>query len=88
MTDCISEINNTQEDNAKGIDVVRFIYSLTAYNDNYFKKSRILWQFYRDKPAFNDASVITDFTGDDSSSSFKFKQKITVQSDAGCTKDV
>ena len=29
FTDCVSEINNTQIDNAKGIDVVMSMYNLT-----------------------------------------------------------
>ena len=37
FTDCISEINNTQIDNAKDIDVVMPIYHLIDYSDNYSK---------------------------------------------------
>ena len=39
FTDCISEINNTQIDNAKGIDVVMPIYNLIEYSNNYSKTS-------------------------------------------------
>ena len=39
FADCISEINNTQIDNAKDIDVVIPMYNLTEYNDNYSKTS-------------------------------------------------
>ena len=35
FTDCISEINNTQIDTAKYIDVVMPMYDLIKYNDNY-----------------------------------------------------
>ena len=34
---CISEINNTQEDNAKDIDIVMPMYNLIEYSDNYAK---------------------------------------------------
>ena len=40
ITDCISEINNTQIDNAKYIDVVIPIYNLIEYSNNYWKASR------------------------------------------------
>ena len=35
FTDCISEINNTQIDNAKDIDVVMPMYTLIEYVDDY-----------------------------------------------------
>ena len=44
FTDCINEINNTQVDNAKEIDVVMPMYNLREYSDNYLKTSRSLWQ--------------------------------------------
>ena len=43
FTDWISEINNTQIDNAKHIDVIIPIYSLIEYSDNYWKTSGSLW---------------------------------------------
>ena len=39
FTKCISQINNTQIDNAKDIDIVIPIYNLIEYSDNYFKTS-------------------------------------------------
>ena len=39
FTDCISEINNMQIDNAKDIDVVVPMYNLIEYSDNYSKTS-------------------------------------------------
>ena len=39
FTDCISEINNTQIDNVKYIDVVMPMYNLVKYSDNYSKTS-------------------------------------------------
>ena len=67
FTNCISEINNTQIDNAKDIDIVMPMYNLIEYNDNYSKTSGSLWQYYRDGPHDNLAD----------SKSFKSKIKIT-----------
>ena len=53
FTDCISEINNTQIDNAKYLDVMMPMYGLIRYSDNYSKTSGRLWQYYRDDPNDN-----------------------------------
>ena len=42
---CISEINNTQIDNTKDIEVLMLIYNLIEYSDNYSKTSGSLWQY-------------------------------------------
>ena len=39
FTNCISEINNTQIDNATDIDIVMPKYNLIEYSDNYAKTS-------------------------------------------------
>ena len=39
FTNCIGEINNTQIDNAKDIDIVMPMYNLIEYSDNYAKTS-------------------------------------------------
>ena len=62
FTDCISETNNTQVDNAKHIGVLIPKYNLTEYSDNYSKTSRSLWQYYSDELVTNDTSVIVDIT--------------------------
>ena len=51
--DCIREIDNTQVDNAKNIDIVIPMYNLIEYSDNYLKRSGSLWQYYRDEPDNN-----------------------------------
>ena len=38
FTNCISEINNTEIDNCKDIDIVMSMYNLIEYSDNYVKK--------------------------------------------------
>ena len=45
FTDYINEINNTQIDNAKCIDVVMPMYNLIEYDDNYSNISGTLWQY-------------------------------------------
>ena len=45
FTNCISEINNTQIDNAKDIDIVMLMCNLIEYSDNYAKTTGSLWQY-------------------------------------------
>ena len=79
LINCISEINNTQMDNCKDIDIVMPLYNLLEYSDNYAKTSGNLWQYYRDEPNDNLAD----------SESFKPKIKITGETlAAGNEKDV
>ena len=53
FTNCKGEINNTEVDNAKDIDMVMAIYNLIEYCDNYSKTSGSLWQYYKDEPNGN-----------------------------------
>ena len=68
FTNCISEINNTQIDNTKDIDIVMPMYNLIEYSDNYAKATGSLWQYFRDEPVADDD--IED------SESFKSRNKI------------
>ena len=69
---CISEINNTQIDNAKDIYIVHMLmYNLIEYSDNYAKTTGMLWQYFRDEPVDDDDDCIED------SKSFKSKENIT-----------
>ena len=43
FTNCISEIKNSQIDNAKDIAIVVPMYNLIEYSDNYSKTSESLW---------------------------------------------
>ena len=79
FTSCISKINNADKDNAKYIDIVMPMYNLIDYSDNYSKTSGILWQYCKDIPAINDDENIVSFDGNNDSDSFKFKAKITGQ---------
>ena len=65
------------------------MYNLIEYNDAYLKISESLWQRYRDEPALEDNNNVIDFPANNNkSTSFKFKQQITVQTGNGSTKDV
>ena len=88
FTNCISEINNTQVDNAKDIDIVMPMYNLIEYSDNYAKTLRILWQYCLDMPPLDNTNAITFFTEADLTDSFNFKAKITGQTGNNGTKDV
>ena len=89
FTNCISEINNTQIDHAKDIDIVMPMYNLIEYSNNYGKTIGSLWQYCKDIPARNNAnSAIIIFSEDNITDSFKFKAKITGQTGNDGTKDV
>ena len=89
FTDCITEINNTQIDDAQKIDVVMPMYNLIEYSDAYSKTLASLWQYYRDEPVLDNNGNIIYFPDDNNNSaSFKFQQKITRQTVNGDTKDV
>ena len=90
FTNCISEINNTQIDNAKDIDIVMPMYNLIEYSDNYAKTTGSLWQYCKDIPARNASAddEITEFTEGNLTDSFNFKVKITGRTGNGGTKDV
>ena len=55
------------------------ILNLTEYSNNYLKISVSLWQYYR-RSSLNDDNVILNFPG--YSALFKFKQKITGETEA------
>ena len=64
---CKSEIDNTEIDNAKDIDIVMPMYNLIEHTENYSKTPRSLWQYCKGKP--NDNLEDPE--------SFKSKMKIT-----------
>ena len=41
----MNEIDNTQIDNIKNINVLMVVYNLKHYSENYSKKSGSLWQY-------------------------------------------
>ena len=88
FTNCISEINNKQIDNAKDIDIVMPMYNLIEYSDNYAKITGSLWRYCKDIPAKNNNNQIVNFTAGNLTDSFNFKVKFTGQTDDDGTKDV
>ena len=65
------------------------MYNLTECSDICFKTSGSLWQYYGDKPNLDYNKYIIDFSVDKSNSiSFRFKEKITGQTENNGTKDV
>ena len=88
FTDCTTEINNTQVDNAQKIDIVMPMYNLIEYRNAYLTTSGSLWQYYRDEPAIEvNGNIIGFHANNNNSASFKFTQKITGQTGNGGTKD-
>ena len=73
FTNCMSKMNNTQIDNAKGIDVVMLMHNLIEYSDNCSKASGSLWPYHRDERTLNAAGVLDDFLGN--SASFNLNKK-------------
>ena len=88
FTNCISEINNTQIDNAKDIDIVMPMYNLIECSDNYAKTTGSLWQYCKDIPAGDTNDEITEFTAGNPTDSFNFKVKITGRTGDDGTKNV
>ena len=88
FTNCISELNNKQIDNAKDIDIVMPMYNLIEYSDNYAKTSGSIWQYCKDIPARDANNIIEEFTGGNPTDSFNFKAKITGQTENNRTKNV
>ena len=88
FTDCIREINNTQVNNSKDIDVVMLMYNLIESSNNYSKASVSLWQYCRDEPALNNGDIAEFDANKATSDSFKLKEKIIGQTGNNGTKDV
>ena len=88
FTNCISEINNTQIDNAKDIDIIMYMYNLKEHSDNYSKTSESLWQYCKDVPAVKNNNAIVNFNGANATDSFNFRAKMTGQTGNDGTKDV
>ena len=55
--------------------------NLIEYSDNHSKTSGSLWRYCKEIPAINNAGKIIDFTATNITDSFKFRTKITVQTD-------
>ena len=82
FSNCISEINNTQLNKAKDIDIVIPMYNLIEYSDDYSKTSGSIWQSCKDIPAVNDNGNIVKFNGTNATDLFNFEAKVTGQTDS------
>ena len=79
FTNCIREINNTQVENAKDIDIGMSMYNLIEYSDNYSKTSGSLSQCCKEIPAVDNNNAIVNFAENNLTDSFNFKVKMTSQ---------
>ena len=86
FTNCISNLKNTQIENAKysdeyNDDIVMNMYNVIEYSDNYSKTSGSLWKYCKEIPAVNNNVGIVGFNRANATDSFHFKTKITGQTD-------
>ena len=88
FTNCISETNNAQVDNAKDLDIVMSMYNLIKYSDNYSKTSGSLWHYCKDIPAVDNNNAIVNFSENNLTDSFGFKVTMTGQTGDDGTKNV
>ena len=88
FTNCISEISNTQVDNAKDIDKVMQMHNSREYSDNYSKASGNLWQYCKDISSVNNNGDIVEFNGATATDSFNSKAKIIGKTGDNGTKEV
>ena len=73
FTDSISEINNTQIDNAKDIDTVMLMYDLIEHSDNYSKTPRRLLHYCKDIPPVDNKGATIAFNKANVTDLFNFK---------------
>ena len=88
-TNCRSEINNTQVDDARNIDVKILMYNLIECGDTYSKASGKPWHYRRYEPDLGATDNIIDFPADNNNRiSLKFQQKTTEQTESDGKKDI
>ena len=73
FTNYVSEVNNTQVDDSKNIDIVMPMYNL--------RTSGSLWRYCKDITAVNNNGNVVDFIEANATDSFNFKAKITGRTD-------
>ena len=88
LTDCNSEINNTQGDDAKYLHVVIPIYTLVEYSDNYSKTPGTLQQCYWDETDLHAGNIPEFHANNATTDSFQLKQKLTEETDKNDKRDV
>ena len=88
FANCISEINDTQVNNAKHINIIINLYNLLEYSDANARTSGSLWQYCKDIPAVDNNNAIVNFAENNLTDSFNFKAKMTGQTGDDGTKNV
>ena len=88
LTDCKSEINNIQGDDAKYLHVVIPIYILVKYSDNYSKTPGTLQKCYWDETDLHAGKILEFHDNNATTDSFQLKQKLTEETDKNDKKDV
>ena len=71
FTRCTTHLNDERIETAENLDIVRNMYNLIEYSDNYSEKSGSIWQYKRDEQNMNNNNIANVTTAD--SSSFKYK---------------
>ena len=71
FTKCITHINDEHVDGAENLDIVKPMYNLIEYSDNYSDTAGSLWIFKGDEQNMNNRNPANVTTVD--SSSFKYK---------------
>ena len=75
FTHCKAKWKITEVDNVKYINVVMPTYYWIVSGDNYLETLRRLWKCQRDELVLTDDCAIDDFTGNNTSGFFNFKEK-------------
>ena len=88
FTDHISQVNNKQVANAKDNAVVLPMYNLLGDSNSYSKTSASLFQYYKDEPGLNYNSAVVEIPGDNTTNSFRFKEKEADQTGSNDTRNV
>ena len=68
---CITEINDSQINNAQNIDVVMPMFKLLEYSEIYSKTLGSLFQYCRDESALGNTGAIVDFTNNNTTDLFR-----------------
>ena len=69
LTRCATHINDEHVENAENLDIIKPMYNLIEYSDNYADSSGSLYQFKGDESPMNNAAL-------DNSTFFKYKASI------------
>ena len=87
MTNCITEISNTEVDDTEYINIVMPMYNLIEYGYAYLKTLGSLRKYYRNEPSLDSNNNIINFPANNNNKAlFKLKQQIAGQTGNGGSK--